>query len=449
MRLIIVGGVAAGAKAAAKARRVDPNLEIIVYQEEAEVAYSACGFPYVIGGAIPERDDIIIRRPSDFAKSGIQVFTRHRVEAIDCTARQLQVHGLENSRRFAIGYDRLILATGACPIIPAIPGVQLDGVVALRSLRDMDNFRSALQNLKPRRAVIIGAGYIGLELAESLHGRDIATTLLDRLPRLLPAFDLEIAQLVAEHVAANGVEIALGDGVAGLVGENGRVAAVETLGGRRMPADLVVLAMGVRPNVALARQSGIELGPTGAIRVNSRMETSAPGVYAAGDCCESVNRITGAACWAPLGDLANLQGRVAGANAAGGNAEFPGCFGTAVFKTFDFNVAMTGLSEAAAREHGFEPLSVAIKALDKARYYPNARDITLKLVADAADGRLLGAQAAGRGAADKLIDIAATALLGKLRCADLENADFAYSPPFSPVLSPVIVAAGKLGGKLR
>lgn len=449
MRLIIIGGVAAGAKAAAKARRVDPALEIVVYQQEAEVSYSACGEPYVISGVIPGREAIIVRRADEFAQSGIQVFTRHRVEAIDCGARRLDVRDLATGKSFSAAYDRLIIATGATPIIPAIPGVQLDGVAALRSLDDMDKIRSALHCLKPRKAVIAGAGYIGLELAEALTRLGIATTLVERLPRVLPAFDAEIAQQVAAHVAANGVEMVLGEGVAGLREEDGRVSGVETSRGDFIAAQLVVFAIGVRPNVALARQSGIELGLSGAIKVNSRMETSVTGVYAAGDCCETVNRITGTAGWFPLGDLANLQGRVAGENAAGGDARFPGCFGTAVFKTFDFNVAMTGLSETAARAAGFEPLAAEIKALDKARYYPGARSLSVKLVAEARSGRLLGAQAAGRGAADKMIDIAATALLGELTCEDLENADLAYSPPFSPVLSPVIVAAGALNAKLK
>lgn len=449
MRLIIIGGVAAGAKAAAKARRVDPNLEIIVYQEEADVSYSACGMPYVIGGTIPYRDNIIIRRPSGFARSNIQVFTRHRVEAIDCAARELQVHDLEQQRRFSISYDRLIVATGARPIIPDIPGVLLAGVAVLRSLQDMDNFRDTLQNLKPRSAAIIGAGYIGLELAESLQRLGIATMLIERLPRILPAFDAEIAQLVGDYVAAKGVEMQLGTGVAGLIGEGGRLVAVQMLDGRNIPVDLAVLAIGIRPNVALAQQSGITLGPTGAIRVNERMQTNVPNVFAAGDCCETVNRITGKPYWMPLGDIANLQGRVAGENAAGGSVTFPGCFGTAIFRTFDYNVAMTGLSEEVARENGFEPITATINTMDKARYYPDARDITLKLVADKSDGRLLGAQAVGRGAVDKLIDIAATALLGKLRCIDLENGDFAYSPPFSPVLSPISVAAAKINDKLE
>lgn len=224
--------------------------------------------------------------------------------------------------------------------------------------------------------------------------------------------------------------------------------ALLTTAGRRLPADLVVLALGARPNVELAEQGGIRLGPTGAIAVDARMETSVAGVFAAGDCAESTHRLTQTPVWGPLGDIANLQGRVAGENAAGGDARFPGVLGTAIFKTFDLNVGLTGLSETAARAAGLEPVATLITARDKARYYPGALQVNLKLVAEAGSGRLLGAQAVGPGAVDKMIDIAATALLGNLGCRDLENADLAYAPPFSPVLSPIILAASSLSKKL-
>ena len=288
----------------------------------------------------------------------------------------------------------------------------------------------------------------GLELAESFHELNIKTTIVEKAARILPRFDPEMAQPVHDHLLENRVELILGDGLAKLHGENGRVIAVETESGKMIPADLVVIAIGVKPNVELAKAAGIELGKTGAIAVDSRMETRTPGIFAAGDCCETVNRITGKPIWMPLGDIANLQGRVAGENVAGGNAHFPGVFGTAIFKTFKLTVAITGLSEQAAQEAGFEPVSIVMKGTDRARYYPGRQEYTLKLIADRQDGRLLGAQVVGSGNVDKMIDIAATALLGKLTCADMENADLAYSPPFSPVLSTIIVAAGILKSKM-
>jgi CoA-dependent NAD(P)H sulfur oxidoreductase len=448
MRIIVIGGVAAGTKAAAKARRIDPNHEIIIYQDEGEVSYSGCGLPYVISGVIEEERKIIIRQPEDFAKEDIKVFTRHRVTNIDTTRQQLTVKNLINNSDETIDYDRLILATGARPIVPTIEGINLKGVLTLRNISDLDRFKTLLTTMPPKRAVVIGAGYIGLELAESFHELNIKTTIVEKAARILPRFDPEMAQSVHDHLLENQVELILGDGLAKLQGENGHVNAIQTESGKMIPADLVVIAIGVKPNVDLAKDCGMELGKTGAIAVDSRMETRIPGIFAAGDCCETVNRMNGKPIWMPLGDIANLQGRVAGENVAGGNVHFPGVFGTAIFKTFKLAAAITGLSEQAAQESGFDPVSMVMTGADRARYYPGRQEFSLKLIADRQDGRLLGAQVIGCGNVDKIIDIAATALLGKLTCADLENADLAYSPPFSPVLSPIIVAAGILNSKL-
>ncbi|MDD5319384.1 MAG: FAD-dependent oxidoreductase [Methylococcales bacterium] len=504
MRIIVIGGIAAGAKAAAKARRVDPNHEIIIYQDEDEVSYSACGLPYVISGVIDDGRKIVIRQPEDFAREGIKVFTRHRVTSIDKTRQQLTVRNLKNNFAETVDYDRLILATGAYPIVPNVEGITLEGVLTLRNISDLGRFKTLFNTMQPKRAVIIGAGYIGLELAESFHELTIKTTIVEKAARILPRFDAEMARPVHEHLLENQVELIIGDGLARLHGYNGWVTAVETECGKMIPADLVVIAIGVKPNVELAIVGGIELGKTGAIAVDSRMETRTPGIFAAGDCCETVNRMTDTPIWMPLGDIANLQGRVAGENVAGGNAHFPGVFGTAIFKTFKLTVAITlktavehskipfalslskgergfgmltkwvnvrkpfmlrhaqherlshvptavfritGLSEQAAQESGFEPVSIVMTGTDRARYYPGRQEFSLKLIADRQDGRLLGAQVIGCGTVDKMIDIIATALLGKLTCADMENADLAYSPPFSPVLSPINVAAGILKSK--
>lgn len=448
MRIIVIGGVAAGTKAAAKAHRVDPNNEIILYQDESEVAYSACGMPYVISGVIADERKVIIRQPEDFAKDGIQVFIRHRVLGIDTGKQQLTVRNLQDNTDFIVNYDRLIIATGARPIVPDIEGITLEGVLTLRNITDLGRFKALLPTLQPQKAVIIGAGYIGLELAETFHELNIKIAIIEKAPRILPKFDPEMAQLVHDHLLENQVEIILGDGLAKLNGNNGRVTSVETEFGKTVPVDLVVIAIGVKPNVELAKEADIELGNTGAIAVDSRMATNIPGIYAAGDCCDTINRITGATTWMPLGDIANLQGRVAGENVAGGDAQFPGVFGTAIFKTFKLTVAMTGLSEQSALESGLDPISIVTEGSDRARYYPGKQGFSLKLIADRKNGRLLGAQAIGLESVDKMIDIAATALLGKLTCSDLENADLAYSPPFSPVLSPIIVAAGALNSKL-
>ena len=445
---MIIGGVAAGAKAAAKARRMRPDLEIVVYQDEAEVSYSACGQPYVLSGVIENRDKIIIRRPQEFAGDNIRVLTRRRVEAIDVVTRQLRIADLSANNGITTAYDKLILATGARPIIPDVDGIELEGVLTLRSISDLDRFRSTLNILKPGKAAIIGAGYIGLELAETFHALDVKTTIIEKFDRILPKFDEEMARQVGAHLLENNVELVTGQGLAAITGKNGRVASVTTESGLVRDVDLVVIAIGVRPNTDLAKNAGIAIGATGAIAVDGKMQTRTPGVYAAGDCCETIDRVTGKTTWLPLGDIANLQGRVAGENAAGGNASFPGVLGTAIFKTFDLNVACTGLSESAARAAGYDAVSINVNRSDRARYYPGGNSLAIKLVADKQGGRLLGAQVIGPGKADKMIDIAATALLGRLTCADLENADLAYAPPFSPVLSPMITAAGALNGKV-
>ena len=448
MHLVIVGGVAAGTKAAARARRVNRDMSITLFQDESEVSYTGCGQPYYLGGVIAERESLIIRRAADFGKEGIAVRLRHRVTELDTGSRTVRVHDLDRGATESVSYDRLILATGARAVIPAVPGTALDGVVSLRTLAELDHFRSALERLRPARAVIVGGGYIGLEVAESLHALGISTTILERMERLFPKLDATLSGRIQDYLESRGVEVILGDGLVAITGHRGRAATVATASGRSLPADLVVLAIGIRPNVELAAAGGIALGTTGAIAVNSRMETNVTGVFAAGDCVESYHRVSRTQTWGPLGDIANLQGRVAGENAAGGAANFPGILGTAIFKTFDLNVGLTGLNEAAAREAGFSPISVLIEAKDKPRYYPGARDLALRLVADSRDGRLLGAQCLGTGSVDKMIDIAATALLGNLRCRDLETADLAYAPPFSPVLSPIIIAASQLSKQL-
>ncbi len=448
MRLIVVGGVAAGAKAASRARRVNRMIEITLYQEESKVSYSACGQPYYLSGLIPNPDALIIRSASQFKAEGIDVQVRCRVTGLNTTEQTIEVHDLDQDRVGIVSYDRLILATGARPVIPAVPGTLLDGVVTLRSMAELDGFRSALDRLKPESAVIVGGGYIGLELAESLHESGLEVRIVDLSERLIQEFDPEMSQRIHEYLLREGVRFLLGDGIAEIVGQRGRVSSVVTTSGRRLPAGLVVLAIGVRPNVELATRGGIATGPTGAIAVDPRMETSVSGIFAAGDCAESHHRLSQRPVWNPLGDIANLHGRVAGENAAGGNARFPGVLGTAIFKCFDLNVGRTGLTKFAAREAGFNPITSMITAKDKARYFPGARDLTVKLVAEATNGRLLGAQVIGSGAVDKMIDIAATALLGNLDCRDLEYADLAYAPPFSPVLSPIIVAAGALSKKI-
>lgn len=448
-QLVVIGGVAAGSKAAARARRVNPDLNITLFQDEAEVSYTACGQPYYLSGLIAKREALIIRRPADFAAEGIDVRVNHRVTRLNITERTLIVHDQERDKDRVVSYDRLIIATGARSLIPDIKGRHLDGIVTLRSIAELDRLRSVLDRLRPKTAVIAGSGYIGLEMAESLSELGIQVTLIGRNRQIFSRLDEEMSRPIHDYLRAKNVRVIAGEGIAQFAAKSGRVGGIITSAGTCVPAELVVLALGIRPNVELAQQAGIGLGSSGAIAVDERLETNVEGVFAAGDCAESRHRLTGLPVWEPLGDIANLHGRVAGENAAGGNARFPGVLGTAICKTFDLNIGLTGLSEKAARTAGFDPVSIVINARDKARYYPGARGFSLKLVAEMGSGRLLGAQAVGEGAVDKTIDIAATALLGKLSCSELENADLAYAPPFSPVLSPIIVAAQGLAKRYR
>jgi CoA-dependent NAD(P)H sulfur oxidoreductase len=433
-RILIIGGVAAGMKAAATARRRDPKLEIIVLQDEMDVSYSACGFPYHLADpvAIP-RQRLIARGLERFRQDGIDVRVGHRVEAVDLAGRRATVNEIAAARDEVIGFDEVIFATGAQPITPpmrfakgAVP------VLALRSFRDADWLRELSPSL--RRVAIIGGGYVGLEMAETLRFLGAEVELVEAMPRLLPAFDSLVSEAVAAHLALHKI----------VVSTNRRIVEVTPTGlvlqdGELIEADAVLAATGVRPRVDLAVASGVPLGTTGAIAVDEHMRAGIDGVYAAGDCVESQHFVSKKPVWQPLGDVANRQARVAGINVAGGNAQFPGVLGSAIFRTFDLAVARTGLSFSQARASGFDPKRIAAQAPSRARYMPQSRPIDLILTVDQADGRILGAEAVGTDAVDKCIDILATATWAGLSVDVVAEMDLAYAPPFSPVMSPVQV----------
>jgi CoA-dependent NAD(P)H sulfur oxidoreductase len=446
MRLVIVGGVAAGTKAASRARRLDPEMEITIYQEEPEPSISECGLPYFLSGIVEERERLVARTPEKFAEKDIEVLVRHRVERIDANSKKLIVHDLGTGKTFEDTYDRLVVATGARAVLPPIPGFDLEGVFELRFLTDADRIRTYVREHSPKRATIVGGGYIGLEVAENLCGLGMECSLIEGEDRVALAYGPEVSERVEEELQAHDVNIFTGEKVDEFTGED-RVRGVK-FGGKELATDLVIVGVGIEPNVELASESGVEIGTTGAILVDKHMKTTAPDVWAAGDCVETTDLTSGEPAWVPLGDTANQMGRVAGTNAATGEdiLEFPGILGTGIFKVFDLGVGKTGLSERAAADAGFETLSASLTANDRAAYYPGADKVFLKLIADRDTGRLLGAEAAG-SSSDKLIDICATALWGKLSYPDLVNIDLAYSPPYGPTLSPVIQAATILSGK--
>ena len=441
-RLLIVGGVAAGTKAAATAHRRNPQAQVVLLQEEAEISYSACGRPYHLADAqhIP-RSKLIARTPQAFMDDGIDLRTGMRVLSVDAATRRVRVLDLGSGKEHDEPFDQLLLATGAqarrlnVPVSDSAPPVYY-----LRTLVDADALRPVL--LAGRRVVVLGGGYIGMEMAETCASLGMHVTLVEMQPRLLPGFAAALAEAVEKTLHANGVTVHTASQVTGL--DAGHVLLQ---GGGRVPADMVLAATGVQPNTALAQSAAVALGRTGAIAVNSRMQTNVPGVYAAGDCAESPHRISGQACWLPLGDVANRHGRVAGTNMAGGDAHFPGVLGTAIFKVFDLAVARTGLGQEEAKLAGFDAVSAQIQAPSRARYMSGSATLMLSVTAERGTGRLLGAQAVGTDAVDKTIDTFAAALWGGLATTDLPDLDLAYAPPFSPVLSPVQVA-GEVLNKL-
>ncbi len=448
MRLVIVGGVAAGTKAASRARRVNPEIEITLYQAEPETSISECGLPYLLSGVVNARERLVARTPQKFSESGIEALTSHRVEEIDHQNKKLTVRDLTSGEVFEDSYDRLIITTGARAVLPPIPGAELDGVFKLRFLTDYDDIQRYIDEYSPRTATIIGGGYIGLELAENLCALGMEVSLVEGADRVALAYGLEVSERVEAELGKHGVGVYLGDLVEEFVGD-GRVRGVR-FGGMELETDLVIVGVGIKPCVDLAERAGVEIGGTGAIRVDRNMKTNLPEVWSAGDCVETVNLVSGEPVWVPLGDTANQMGRVAGTNAATGEdrLEFPGVLGTGIFKVFGLGVAKTGLSEEEAEAAGLKTISADVEVADRAGYYPGVAKVFLKLIADRETGRIVGAESTGQGA-DKLVDVCATAIWGKLSCLDLVNIDLAYSPPYGPVLSPVIQAATILSGKFE
>jgi NADPH-dependent 2,4-dienoyl-CoA reductase/sulfur reductase-like enzyme len=440
-RLVIIGGVAAGMSAASRARRLDPDLEIVAFERTGYISYGSCGLPYLIAGVVREAADLVARTPDQFARQGIETHTHHEVQAIDTAHKMLRVRDLDEGRGFSVAYDQLVVATGASAIRPSIPGVDLQGVFLLRTVEDGLAVNEFIAERRPGRAVIIGGGYIGAEAAEAFVQRGLQTTMLDMLPQVLGNFDPDIAQLMQTELERNGVLVSLDDTVQGIEGDAaGLVGAVVSARGR-YEADLVLIGAGVAAESLLAQEAGIKLGTKGAIAVDEGMRTNVGGVYAAGDCAETYHLLLKGPSYVPLGSTANKQGRVAGTNAGGGEATFGGVVGTAITKAFELGVAVTGLTEKAAAQLGRAARAVSIEHGSRAHYYPSPGPIRVKLVWDPSDGRLLGGQIAGPVAEAKRIDVLATALHHGLTIEDLQRLDLSYAPPFSPVWDPILVAA--------
>jgi NADPH-dependent 2,4-dienoyl-CoA reductase/sulfur reductase-like enzyme len=438
-RLLVVGGVAAGMSAAAKASRTDRSLQVVVYEKGPYISYAACGMPYFIAGDVSDYRDLIVRTPEQMAKQGVEVHVRHEVTAIDPAAQTVRVHDLARDREFEDHYDLLVIATGAHAVQPHLPGSDLRGVLEMRSLQSGQAAKGYMEERRPEKAVVVGGGYIGVEMAETFRRLGLEVTLLIRSGQVLrSSLDADMREVVHGELARQGVEIVQGVPL-GFEG-NGRVRAVATTAGT-YPCDVAMVGIGARPTVELARQAGVALGPTGAIATDSTMHTNLPAIYAAGDCCEALHLVTGEPAYIPLGSTANKQGRTAGENAAGGQDTFDGIVGTMIVRCFDLGIASTGLTADDARLRGYDVRETKIQASDLSHYFPGAGDLHVKLIVDAQSQRLLGGQIVGPHRGVKRIDIIAIALHAGFTIGDLQRLDLAYAPPFSPVWDPVLVAA--------
>lgn len=432
MRLVVIGGVAAGMSAAARARRVDPSLEIVVLERGAHVAWAACGLPFYLSGRVGRLEDLIVYTPERFQRErGVTIRTGAEVTAIRPSRRTVTLRGGEQ-----IAWDRLVIATGARPR-REIAGSDLPHVFTLHTLEDGRRLRSFLEERRPRRAAVVGAGYIGLEVADALAERGIAVTVWEARADVLGRQDPELTRLLQRRLAERGIELRLGV----------RVAAIEPEGIEREPAEVVVLTTGFQPNAELAAEAGVELGRSGAIRVNERMETNLAGIYAAGDCAETTHIVTGGPAYLPLGTTANKMGRVAGANAAGRRERFPGIAGTLIVALRELAIAVTGLSVAQARQAGFQPVSVRIEAPDRSRYL-GSRPTWVELVAERTTRRLIGGSVVGEQGVAGRINVIAAALAAGMTVEQFAELDLAYTPPLAPVRDPLLVAAAELSKAL-
>ncbi len=433
MRIIIIGAVAAGTSAAAKARRNDETAEIVLYDKDSFISYSGCGMPYYIGGEVEEADKLTPRDPAFFkSKYNVDVRTSHKVLNINPETKSMEIKNLFSNEVFTDYYDKLILATGASAIIPPIEGASDSHVFTLRNIGDMNRIKTFINDVHPKKAVIVGTGFIGLEVCENLKNLGIEVTLVERLPQVTPGLDPDMAAYVEDHLKKNGV--AVYTGLSAVKIEDGKVFLEN---GEVIAADFVLLSVGVKPNTELAVSMGVELGETKAIKVNNTMMTNLPDVYACGDCIEQFHVVTRKPVYRPMGSTANKTGRIAGDVITGGNLSFRGILGTGIFQIFGMTVALTGLSEKEAVREGYD-VEVCHNIKPNKPEYMGGKEMVIKGIADRESGRLLGTQIVGYEGVDKRIDVFVTAITYQAKAEDLFHLDLAYAPPFSTTKDPVM-----------
>ncbi|MBC5730349.1 FAD-dependent oxidoreductase [Pseudoflavonifractor hominis] len=452
MKVLIIGGVAAGTKAAAKLKRMDRGMQVTLITKDQDISYAGCGLPYYVGGLIDTREELIVNTPAKFAGlTGVEVLTGREAVKLDSTAKTVTARNHATGEEEHYTYDACILATGASPIVPPLPGMDLEGVFKLRTPDDAIGLRDYVKSTQARRAVVVGGGFIGLEAAENLQAQGLTVTVVDLASQIMPnIFDPEMAEYVKRHLQSKGIRVLTGNPLEAILG-SGRVDAVKT-GMGTLSADVVVLSIGIKPNTAFLADSGIELFK-GTVVVDEHLRTNLPDVYAAGDCALVKNRLTGAPQWSAMGSSANYEGRTLAQLLGGAEVRYPGALGTGVVKLPGLNAGRTGLTEAAAKAAGYDVETALCVVDDKAHYYPGAGSFIVKLLADRPTHKLLGIQVLGPGAVDKMVDIAVTGLSMGAKLEDFSNLDYAYAPPFSTAIHPFVQAAyillNKLSGALE
>jgi NADPH-dependent 2,4-dienoyl-CoA reductase/sulfur reductase-like enzyme/rhodanese-related sulfurtransferase len=452
MKIVIVGGVAGGASAAARARRLSEEAEIVIIERGPEPSFANCGLPYYIGGKITERNRLLVAPKQMLVdRHRLDVRTLQSVESIDRAAKQITAKNLANGSIYVESYDKLILSPGASPLRPPIPGVDLPGIYTLRDLADADRLHEVAQRAK--QGVVVGGGFIGLEMAENLVRLGVQTTVVELADQVLPPWDREMTTPIAKHLRTSGVELLLADSAKQFAADSNGILRVRLKSGRELSADLVVLSVGVRPENALATAAGLDVGSRGGIRVNEHMQTSDPDVYAVGDAVEVRDFITGEPIQIPLAGPANRQGRIAADHIFGRGSSYRGTQGTAIVGLFGMAAAMTGLSEKLLVRLGRTYEKIYLHPANHAGYYPGAEQISLKLLFDPNDGKIHGAQAVGGAGVDRRIDVVAMAIQGGMTVFDLEEAELAYAPQFGSAKDPVnmagFIAAGAVRGDVR
>lgn len=434
-RIIIVGGVAGGASAAARARRVDEAAEIHIFERGPFISFANCGLPYFIGGEIQDRAKLLIMTPEKmWTRSRVRAHVNHEVLSINRAAKTIKVKGPDGAEE-DVAYDKLILSQGAKPIVPPIPGADLPNVFTLRDVPDMDRIVAFIETRRPKSAAVVGGGFIGLEMAEAFHRRGIDVTIIEKFPHILPLLDDDMAKHLQNQIAGQSLELKTSAEARVLTAQG-----IELADGSFVPAELILLSVGVKAEIGLAKEAGIEIGITGGVKTNAHMESSDPDIYAVGDAAETAHALTGTRTRIPLAGPANRQGRIAGANAAGGNFRYPGALGTSIVRILHMAAATTGLTSSQASKAGLSFFTSVTRDNSHASYYPNSKPTVIKIIAEEGTGRVLGAQIIGEDGVDKRIDVLSTAITGRMTVFDLGNLDLAYAPPFGSANDPINVA---------